>query len=153
MAIHIHGDDSEGVLIISEIEKQAVRDLTSDADESVWVIDEEEPLDPGILLSQLVADRKIELVRHRCKKINVSVVYNGIEEVIRVSPARKLRAVLRKALKIPEFGIDQASAQDLELYLPGADEALDLAMPVGRLVPNGKCELSIELRPAIRHAG
>lgn len=153
MAIHLHGDAKEGVGTIDLSKHATVADLLEDADEMVWIIDEDEPLEPSTLLAELSASRRHELVKHRCKKVNVSVTYNGIESVIRVTPARKIRAVIKKAIKVPEFAIDPSSASDLELRLPGSDEGLDSSLPVGRLVTNGRCEIALDLVPASRHAG
>lgn len=153
MTIHLHGDAAEGVRAVEDSTVVTIGDLFVDPDDLIWVIDEEDPLDPGILIVDLVAARKIELVKHRCKKINVSVSYNGIEAIIRVAPSRKLRAVIRQSIKIAEFQIDPGSAADLELRLPGSEEGLDSSLPVGRLVANGKCEIELILAPAVRHAG
>ena len=70
-----------------------------------------------------------------------------------VSPARKIRAVISKAIKEPSLGIDPATAADLELRFPGSEEALDVSMPIARLLEPGKCALKLILIPAIRHAG
>lgn len=153
MAIHIHGDETEGVTRVKDTERLSIADLAHDADDLVWVVDEDEPLDPATLVSDLESAGKKELVRHRCKKINISVSYNGIQEIIRVSPARKVRAVIRKAVRVDEFAIDPSASGDLELRRPGSDEAIDPSMPVGRLVRHGKCELSLDLMPSVRHAG
>lgn len=150
---YIHGDDSEGVIKIKddEIPREA-RDLLTEADDVLWVLDEDEPLALNTVLSELEKGRRV-LVRHRCRKVNVTVRYNGLESVYRLAPSRKFKAVIRKALADAQFEIDPTSAGDLELRVPGTEEALDIATPIGRYVPKGKCELVLILIVAIRHAG
>jgi hypothetical protein len=153
MPIHVHGDDTEGVVTIDDVGQKKVSDLCAHEDEWIWVLDEDAPLDPETPLAELVASHRIELVKHRCRKINVTVSYNGLEAVFRVPPALKIRALVRKSLKVPEFEIDPSSAADLELRLPGTEEGLDSSLPIGRFVGNGKCELALNLVSAIKHAG
>jgi hypothetical protein len=150
---YIHGDDSESVIKIKDSElPREVRDLLDDAEDLLWVLDEDEPLALDAVLLDLEKTRRV-LVRHRCRKVNVTVQYNGLESVFRVSPSRKFKAVIRKTLADPKFEIDPTSAADLELRIPGTDEALDASTPIGRYVRKGKCELVLILVVAVRHAG
>ncbi len=149
----IHGDESEELIKIRDNEvPREVRDLLTDADDLIWVIDEDEPLALDVVLTDLAKGRRT-LIRHRCKKVNVTVQYNGLESVFRLAPSRKIKAVIRKALADPKFEIDPTSAAELELRIPGADEALDGPLPIGRFVRKGKCELLLLVVVAVRHAG
>lgn len=146
-----HGAD--GITAVDNLNPDDTVAALLSAGDVVWALDSEDPIDSTTKVSELIASGREEIVVSHCKKVAVTVTYNGITAVVNVSPARKIRAVISKAIKEPSLGIDPATAADLELRFPGSEEALDVSMPIARLLEPGKCALKLILIPAIRHAG
>jgi len=120
-------------------------------DELVYRVGDESEIDLDVTVAEVFGQEPGHLITHSCRKVAVTVVYAGAEKIVKVHPAVRLRKVRAKA--VDEFDIEPADAADLALRLPGRDQDLDLAMPVGAIVPKGTCSVSLDLVHTVRPQG
>lgn len=84
---------------------------------------------------------------HRCKKIQVSVLYNGQKERD-FSPAIRLDVILRWAIR--EFNLEGQDAADMALFLPGEQSPLDGDIHIGSLASFPECSVTLAMNaPAL----
>lgn len=117
----------------------------------VYRIDEEAEIDVEATVAELFGDGPGHVVVHPCQKVAAKVVYAGAEKVVAAHPSTRLRVVRARAVEA--FGIPGPDAVDLVLRLPGSTVDLNLAEPVGAVVPAGTCELTLDLVHAHRAQG
>lgn len=114
-------------------------------------VDDEVEIDVELTVAEVFGTGPGHIVVHPCRKVAVTVAYAGSEKVIHAHPATRLRTVRTRAIEV--FGIPGADAVDLVLRLPSTTADLNLAEPVGVLVPAGTCDLTLDLVHARRPQG
>lgn len=119
--------------------------------ERVYPIEEDVALDANLTMEAALGAGPGHLVVSACRKIVVTVSYGGSDRQVRVNPSARLRRV--RKLAISEFGIPAHDAADLVFRLPGGAQDLDLASPVGSVVPRGICSVVVDLAHATRPQG
>ena len=83
------------------------------------------------------------VVRHRCRRIEVTVAYAGTETTVVAHPSTHLRTVRAEALDA--LSIDAQVGADLVLGLPGTLGDLPLAAPLGSYVAPSTCAVTFDL--------
>jgi hypothetical protein len=88
---------------------------------------------------------------HRCKKIDVLVLYNGVQKDHESSPAVRLDRVLRWATH--EFQLQGHDAADMALFLPGEVTPLDGDVHIGSLASFPDCRVSVVMNVPVQVNG
>jgi hypothetical protein len=117
--------------------------LPQDHEILVFQEDEEDPLglEPGKVST--VGPRK-SLVCHTCRRIAITVFYNGVYKDRQFSPNQRVGNVLHWVLQA--FGITGPDATGLDLRLEGRpDEDLPENRRLGTFVDHGHCALALLL--------
>jgi hypothetical protein len=137
---------------LEDVLREAAKLRNADAAEEdgayhVYVQDEDAPLKrlpkpkPGIPLCLHVS---------RCRKVDVSVSYNGKTKALELAPSRTVGAVkLLAAIKL--FGMSEHDAAEHVLQLAGTDTRPDTDIHIGSLAR--RCKIAFDLVPHVRVEG
>lgn len=79
---------------------------------------------------------------HRCKKVEVTVIYNGDDKSFEFAPAIKVKNVLKKA--VAAFGISESDAGDYLLKLDDKT-VLQLDEHIGSFTSYPRCQVKLFL--------
>lgn len=158
--IYLHGSGTTEEKLVSVPEDATVRELIDaakragfpdDADLVLVVEDDEEPLDPSARLRDCGVKNKHHLSCHTCRKIMVTVNFNGVAKERKFAPSRKVKGVLKWALG--EFGLTGADAENKELRLGGVEgTVLQSQQHIGSFV-NRSCALELFLTAVVEVNG
>lgn len=125
--------------------------ITVEVDELVFVEGQDEPLDVTVRLEVITVDDAVHLHRHRRRKILAVVRYNGQQVRHEFGPAVTIGKVRDRAIK--RLRLDESSATDLELQLPGTGEGLDESVHLGSLAADDCEAVELLLVPGDRFHG
>ncbi|MCC7302469.1 MAG: hypothetical protein IT233_07500 [Bacteroidia bacterium] len=104
--------------------------------------DEEQPKNKGHHIEQAGIKKRHRVHCHRCRKVAVTVEYNGQIKVLSVPPSATGAMILKKAAK--EFNISEKDAADLILKLPNGN-VLQKTDHIGSFVASPHCEIKLLL--------
>jgi hypothetical protein len=125
--------------------------LVIEETETVYRVGSEEILDLDIELIALFPDGPAHVIKHHCSEVEVTISYAGTPVELKVPPATHAQKV--RADAIAALGISPANAADLELRIPGTEEDLNPAKPIGAYVAKGICTLTLDLVHIVRPQG
>lgn len=135
--------DLELSVKVSELLKNHI--ASDDSKEfDVYLLDGDRPLAKGNTLESQGVSDKSSLVISSCKKVQVLVVYNGVQFVESYPPAANFRSVFNRAIN--HFGISGSEKDEFELYLSqDANSKVNLSYPVGAYVSGVDCRVQVYL--------
>lgn len=153
--IYIHGENSREPRLIEVSEKASIPDIlkayakefpeTGQPEEiSVFVEDEEEALIREKHIEPAGIRKRGHYHCHRCKKIEVTVFYNGEDKRLPFPPSTTAKLVLKKAVRA--FQINEADAGDYLLKLEDRT-VLQPADHIGSFASFPRCVLKLFLTP------
>lgn len=122
-------------------------------DMSVYIEDDEAALSPDSLLSATPIRNRSRVHVNRCRKVNVSVTFNGKEISETFPPAATMKRVKRWAVGSKGFNMSDVDAAEHVLQLSGSAERPDEDIHIGTLVSGAQCVVSFDLVPKIRVEG
>ncbi len=126
---------------VEELLKQIAPDVHSDI--HLTIEGEEEPHDKLRKLGECGVKHRHHVHCHRCRKIAVTVFYNG-EETRSFAPATTIEKVLHWALSA--FGLKGADALDKVLRLTDApNDVLSESAHIGSFAKTHACEIRLNL--------
>lgn len=150
--IYLHGPGTIEEKLVKIPEDATVRELIEAAKrsgfpfEEGWVLvleDEDEPLEPDARLRDTKVKNKHHVSCHTCRKIEVTVNFNGITRQRKFTPSRKVKGVLKWALGV--FELAGADTENKELRLGGTQgRVLQSQQHIGSFV-QGNCSLELYL--------
>jgi len=159
--IYIHGSGTTEEKLVAISEESTVRDLIeaarragiADSSELILILeDEEEPLQPDDRLCDCGVKHKGHLSCHTCRKIEVTVHFNGQAASRSFAPSKKVKGVLKWALS--EFGLTGVDAENKELRNGGADGIiLQSQQHIGSFVHHPHCSLELYLTGIVEVQG
>jgi hypothetical protein len=119
--------------------------------ETVYRVGDEEILDLDLEIIALFPNGPAHIIKHHCREVEVTISYAGTPVEVKVHPAAHVQKV--RAAAIAALGISPANAADLELRIPGTEEDLDPAKPIGAYAAKGTCTLTLDLVHIVRPQG
>jgi len=156
--IYLHGEglkeakfiEISSEMMISEIVKEfeVITGVasTKEAPVECYLDDDDNPLDKSSTAGSKKIEKRSHIHCHRCKKVEVVVMYNGREEKFSFPPQTKAEKVFKKAIK--ELKISASEASNLVLRLGNAQgEILQDDDRIGSFVNYPACHLSLYLTP------
>lgn len=157
--IHGPGTTDEKLVAISgdatvlDLIEAAKRAGVADHPELILLIeDEDEPLPLDARLCDCGVKHKGHLSCHTCRKIEVTVHFNGQAAQRKFAPGRKVKGVLKWALS--EFGLGGVDAENKELRLGGADGLiLQSQQHIGSFAGHPGCSLELYLTGIVEVQG
>lgn len=118
----------------------------------VFVENEGEPLDRGHSMDRCGLRHRHHVHCHKCHRIRVAVIYNGVEKGDAFPPSAKVKRVLKWA--IDAFQLKGADAENKVLRLAEPPQTeLPNESHIGSFAHPGKCELKVCLVPPVRFQG
>jgi hypothetical protein len=141
--VEVEGRDSPATLEVDASLKAviaAVQKLAGTDDIHIFERDKDEPIGKEIEKKKVLL-----LVAHRCKKVRVNVRYEHDTKHEEFPPGVTVFRVLQWAVSKKGFGLDDIAKAKANLILPGAEEPIAKDTVIGRLVPAGVCELTVDL--------
>lgn len=115
----------------------------------VFLQDDDTPLKPG-RLPRPKPGQPLCLHIHRCRKIKVSVSFNGETKEVELAPSRTVEATKTLAA-VKLFGMNRHDAAEHVLQLSGTAERPDADIHIGALAR--KCSVAFDLVPLVRVEG
>jgi hypothetical protein len=158
--IYLHGAGTTEEKIISLPGDATVHDLIAAAkqagfayaDPVIMVEDGDDALDANARLCDCGVKHKHHVHCHECRKVAVTVNYNGLTKERKFAPAKKVKGVLRWALEA--FGLQGPDAEGKELRLGSAEgTVLTAQQHIGSFVRHPHCELQLYLTPIVEVQG
>lgn len=153
--IYLHGENSRDFKLIEINENALIEDIIviyqkeflsgGSAEEiDIFLENDELPKNRKQSVNEYGIGKKNHVHAHRCKKIHVTVFYNGVDKPFELSPAVTSTVVLRKAVKA--FDINEADASDYLLKLEDKT-ILQSTDHIGSYVSFPHCRLKLFLTP------
>jgi hypothetical protein len=132
--------------IIKEFEAITGVASSTEAPVECYGDEDDNPLDKSSTAGAKKIDKRSHVHCHRCRKVEVAVMYNGREEKFSFPPQTKVEKVFKKAIK--EFKISDSDATNLVLrFGNGQGEILQDDDHIGSFVSYPACHLSLYLTP------
>lgn len=159
--ILIQGESIPDIQLVSIAGKATVARLLSEAakqceiakadDALLFLEDEDEPLDRTSALPANAAGQPHRVHIHRCRKVLVTVTYNGRALEEKLSPALTVARVKRQFARL--FGLEPKDAAEHVLQISGTTERPEPDTQIGALTRKGVCAVSFDLVPLVRVEG
>lgn len=118
----------------------------------IFAEDAEEPMNRGHSIEHCGVKHRHHVHCHKCHRIQVAALYNGVEKSLSFPPSTKVKRVLKWAVN--EFGLKGADAENKVLRLAEPPETeLPNETHIGSFAYPPKCGLKVCLVPPIRFQG
>lgn len=154
MRIYIHQQSAEDPEVVELSGDTLVSELSADADEQIWLPDEDDPLDATLTLDAAGVRDRGHVHRNRCRRVAVSVRFNGESKDRAFGPGATIARVFRWATGRQGFALPAEQVPKHVLVVRGTEHMLEPETHVGSLVTrDGKCELRLDLVPRERYEG
>lgn len=159
--IYLHSAGTTEERIIKVPEDATIRDvleaaqkagITVDADTFLIAEDTDDELPGDARINDHGVKHKHHLLCHRCRKVEVSVTFNGTVKSRKFAPSRKAKQVLKWAVEAFELiGVD---AENKELRVSGANGTiLQSQQHIGSFVHSPHCSLDLYLTAIVEVQG
>ena len=160
--LFLQGESISQIVLVTVPEHGTVRDiidaarahgLRTEGTETplVFLEGEDEPLAEGAALETSGVRPRGRVHVHRCRKVQVTINFNGREKSHRFSPATTVGVV--KAWADEKFGLSGVDATEHALQRCGTTERPSEDTHIGSLVRAGDCALCFDLVPKQRVEG
>ena len=123
-----------------------------DEDVSLFLEDEDEPLDENRQVSDHTDQTSTIVHLNRCRRIAVSVTFNGHTVEDEFGPSATIARIKHWAAE-GQFGLSPADAGEHDLQIAGTQDRLVPGTHVGRLVNCPACSVAFDLVPDDRVNG
>lgn len=117
----------------------------------VFKEDEDEPVKADATLEAAGIGRRCRIQVHRCRRIEVSVNFNGKQAERKFAPSATIQRVTKWAVR--EFGLKDVDAAEHVLQLCGSTKRPDADTHLGALVAHTNCGICFDLVPKQRVEG
>jgi len=134
---------------------QGLADAEGEAAEApaVFTEDAEEPLAPGATLEAAGLRHGASVHISRCKKVRVTVHFNGKERSESFGPGAPIHRIKRWAVGKKGFNLSDQDAADHVLQITGTQDRPDDDVHIGTLVQGRRCAVEFDLVPRKRVEG
>jgi hypothetical protein len=126
---------------------ESKEDADGDVDAEIEVVE----VSKDRRLGDILFERVLSLHCHHCKKVHVTVNYNGKDQKHHFPPTTRVRHVLRWAKK--KFEQMDADADNLALFLCGSEEKVRENVHVGDLTNGKTCDICFDMSKEVNPAG
>ncbi len=120
---------------------------------AVFIEDAEDPLAPSATLDAAGLRHGASVHVSRCKKVLVTVHFNGKERSESFGPGAPMHRVKRWAVGKKGFDLPELDAAEHVLQITGAQDRPDDDIHIGTLVHGRHCAVDFDLVPKVRVEG
>lgn len=153
--IYVHGENSRELKSIEVSESSTVADILKAYQEAfpnagspdeieIFLEDTDDPMQKNHSAEKSGVKKRSHIHCHRCKKVAVTIFYNGEDKLFHFPPSATAKNVLKKA--IHAFNIKEADAGDYLLKLDDKT-VLQATDHIGSFVSFPSCQLKLFLTP------
>ncbi|MEW5424008.1 hypothetical protein [Amorphus sp. 3PC139-8] len=121
-------------------------------DALLFIEDEDEPIDEGVLLKDRATAKGLKVHIHRCRHVEVTVTFNG-ETVERRFPPSATVARLKRWAAEKKFGMSEEEAGEHVLQIAGTHDRPAPGTHIGALTDGKVCGVAFDLVPDERING
>lgn len=122
------------------------------ADALLFIEDEDEPIDDGVLVRDHATAKGVKVHIHRCRHVEVTVTFNGETAKRRFPPSATVARVKRWAAET-EFKMSKEEAGEHVLQIAGTHDRPAPGTHIGALTDGKVCRLAFDLVPDERVNG
>ncbi|MBC7283583.1 hypothetical protein [Hoeflea sp.] len=122
------------------------------ADALLFIEDEDEPIDEGVLVKERATAKGLKVHFHRCRHVEVTVMFNGETVERRFPPSATVARVKRWAAE-KKFGMSEEEAGEHVLQIAGTHDRPAPGTHIGSLTDGKVCSLAFDLVPDERVNG
>lgn len=122
------------------------------ADALLFIEDEDDPIDEGALVKDRATIKGLKIHIHRCRHVEVSVMFNAEKVERRFPPSATVARVKRWAAE-KKFGMSENEAGEHVLQIAGTHERPAPGTHIGVLIDGKSCGLAFDLVPDERVNG
>lgn len=151
MDLYVHEQGTEEIRRVSIAPTAPVRELADGEGIEVWSEDTEDPLDRDTTVAEAGLADRAHVHRSRCRRVAVTVRFNGESRDRKFSPAVTVERVFRWAVGPQGFDLPPDQRAKHTLGVTGSGVEADRDAHVGSLATD--CAVSFDLAPKARYAG
>lgn len=156
--VYVHTEGTPDLQLQPVNRNGHVRDLlTTDdpavSDESIWLAEQDEPLDVEISLVDAGITERCHVHRGCCTSVKARVHYNGTAYDRSFSPATPVAQVYRWAAGEDGFKLPSEEIPRHALLVRGTSEFIDTEVHIGSLSTSPRCDVDFNLVPKKRFEG
>lgn len=161
--VFLQGEGLDEIIIVKVHEGGFVKDLISAAIDkgvpkgddrrlhALYLEDSSDSLNQELSLKEAGIGPQQHVHIHRCKIIEVTVTFNGLQKSKKFPPSKTVGKVKKWAVK--EFGMSTEDAIEHVLKITGSTDKPDEHTHIGALVVYPECQLFFDLVPKVRVEG
>jgi len=162
LELFVQGEGLREIALVRVAKDGTVRDVLQAAqgagallatDTVLSLEDEETSLDPVAAIAATAIQHRSRVHIHRCRRVAVTVTFNGVQKHETFPPAATVKRVKRWAVGKHGFDLSDVDAAEHVLQLSGSSERPDEDAHIGTLVAHPRCSVSFDLVPKIRVEG
>ena len=131
----------------------AAAGLTTTEDVAVSLEDADEPLELDASLVTVAVRHRCRVHAHRCRKVLVTVAFNGVDKQHAFPPATTIKRLKAWAVGKKGFDLSEVDATEHVLQLSGTADRPDEDVHIGALASRPQCSVSFDLVPKVRVEG
>ena len=131
--------------------RQQGLDLAEGESPIVLLEDSEDPLELGAVLANVGVKHRSRVHIHRCRRVEVTVNYNGQAKTRNFAPSQTVKRV--KVWAADQFGLSKADANEHALQVCNSTNRPDEDVHLGTLVSRPGCAVCFDLVPKQRIEG
>lgn len=151
--LYIHRPGEKRIELVTVTATMTVAEAVGLEDgEFVWAEESEEELKVTLTLVEAAIPHRGHVHVNRCRKVEVTVTYNGISKEDTFAPSAKVARVRKWALSKKGFDLTPTDAADLVLVFAGTTDKPDLTDHVGSFAGKN-CGVALDLVPKPRTEG
>lgn len=160
--LFLQGEGIRDIMLIRVPQAGTVRDiltaargagLTAAEGVDLSLEDEEAAVDLDLPIAATPIKHRSRIHVHRCRKVAVTVSFNGAQKDETFGPGATVKRVKRWAVGKQAFDLSDVDAAEHVLQLSGSSERPDEDLHIGTLVTHPRCSVSFDLVPKIRVEG
>lgn len=160
--LFLQGEGIRDIVLIQVPKGGRVRDILAAAraeglevseGAALWLEDEESAMDLDAEIASTSIRHRSRVNVHRCRKVDVTVTFNGVQKSETFPPAATMKRVKRWAVGRKGFDMSDVDAAEHLLQLSGSSERPDEDIHIGTLVQAQQCSVSFDLLPKVRVEG
>lgn len=156
--VYVHTEGTSELQLLPMSPDGQVRDLLTTDDpavsgESIWLVEQNEPLDVEISLVDAGVTDRCHVHRGRCASVKARVHYNGTAYDQSFSPATPIAQVYRWAAGDDGFKLPSEEIPRHALIVRGTSEFIDSEVHIGSLASSPRCDVDLDLVPKKRFEG
>jgi len=160
--LFVQGEGIQDIVLIRVLQAGTVRDivavarglgLTAAEGVELSLEDNDSTIDLDVLIAATAIKHRSRVHVHRCRKVAVTVAFNGGQKDETFPASATIKRVKRWAVGKKGFNLSDVDAAEHVLQLSDSSDRPDEDIHIGTLVAHPCCSVSFDLVPKVRVEG